>query len=156
MRNITEKIDKLRSELSDARNYVEHCSADLLEAKVEVAVLEKCIILLTELVEEPPKLPAKPARDTSEPVKKKRKTKHKTQTGLVGIYRQGGRESSKFYASVTEDKKTKRLPGNFDSAEVAANYRAEYLAKRDQKQEEPEATTAAKRTFGPSNERPVC
>ncbi len=29
-------------------------------------------------------------------------------------------------------------------------------AKRDQKQEEPEATTAAKRTFGPSQERPVC
>ena len=127
---------------------VKKLNACISDAKAEIAILEKCVALLTELVEEPESPP-----DNSHEDKPSAPVKH-SRSGLVGVY-PVGKGSTKWYASVTEKGKTKRLPRTYDTAKGASEARSEYLAKRD---EEPTASGEQpnlNRTFGLSHERPV-
>ncbi len=113
----------------------------LNDAKMEVVILDKALALLSGMHKE---------RNNSHEGEASGPIKH-SKSGFVGVY-PVGRASKKFYACVTENKVTKRLPRTYDTAEQANTARSEYLAKRDG---EPKRSTANKRTFGPSNEAKV-
>ncbi len=134
-------------------NYIQETVKELKDriakAKGEIGILEKCVGLLEELVDEPAEryIPSEIVYPAAEPSN----TAKRTSSGLTGVY-PVGKNSKKWYASVTEKGKTKRLCGTYDTAEEAATARGEYLAKRDN---EPGAAPIGKRTFGPSNDQPV-
>ena len=134
--------------MSYIRESVGELKARISKAKGEIAILEKCVSMLEELAEEPEQPEAPPGNshedEPSEPIKPRK-------SGFVGVYPvMGG--SKKWYATVTERGKTKRLCGTHDKPEEANTARTAYLAKRDG---EPERTSCEKRTFGPSDERHV-
>lgn len=118
--------------------------AKLAKAKKDVERFTVAVEGLAVLVEEPETPP-----DNSHEGEPSGPIKHSA-SGFVGVYPVGA-NSKKWYASVTEKGKTKRLPCTYDTPEQASKARSEYLQTRDDDPERPEG----KRTFGPSDERPV-
>jgi len=134
--------------MSYIQETVEELKLRIGKAKGEIAVLEKCVALLTELAEEPGQQETPPDNShEDEPIAAVKKTR----SGTLGVY-QVGAGSKKWYAAVTEKGKTKRLPRTYDTVEEAATARWEYLAKRDNKECPKQSVT---RTFGPSNDATV-
>lgn len=131
---------------------VEELKARIDKAKGEIAIFEKCVALLVELVEEPkPETPPDNSHEDDSP-----EPDHQAETisNFVGVY-PVGKTSKKWYASVTERGKTKRLCGTYDTPEEASAARSEYLANRDGEPAGSGSGQGPKHILSPSNEAAV-
>lgn len=135
------------SKIEDAIGQLEE---ELSEAKKDVAAIARCLSILRPMSkEQQSETPPGNSHEDEPP-----EPVHQVKSNFVGVYPMG-QKSKKWYASVTERGRTKRLCGTYDTPEEANAARSDYLAKRDDETAGSDSGLGPKHILSPSNDAAV-